>query len=387
MNYSAIYVVLVTGASGYIASHCVKLLLDDGYRVRGTVRSLKNEKKVAPIRKLQQDERLELVEADLLNEDSWKSAVSGCQYILHIASPFMIVPNASCVDIAVNGTLNVLRAASKEYSVRKVVLTSSCVAVNEGHPQNKVFDETSWTDVSHPNVDHYVKSKTLAEKAAWNFVDNIKDGNKFALTALNPTFVLGPLMIDEEGASVSLMRRFLNKEMPGVPDLNLPCVDVRDVAKAHVEAMRRSQSDGERILITYQPSFWFRDISRILGKEFRSQGFWIPYYRVPYWLLWLYSFIDREAAACLHRIGFWIPYYRVPYWLLWLYSFIDREAAACLHRIGNTVRFDNSKAKRLLGIEFNDPTKAMIEMCYSLIERGIVKKRPGYKGVPEQYRQ
>ncbi|KAJ1366876.1 hypothetical protein KIN20_027658 [Parelaphostrongylus tenuis] len=347
--------VLVTGASGYIASHCVRLLLNQGYRVRGTVRSLKNEKKVAPIRRLQQDERLELVEADLMNEECWKSAVSGCQYILHIASPFLIAPDASCIDIAVTGTLNVLRAASKEYSVKKVVITSSCVAVNEGHPQNKVFDETSWTDITNPDVDFYSKSKTLAEKAAWDFVDNIKDGNKFALTTLNPTFVVGPLLIDEEGASISLMRRFINGEMPAVPELNLACVDVRDVAKAHVEAMIRPESDGERILITSQPSFFFRNIARILGKEFRRQGFWVPHYQAPYFVLWLYSFFDKEAAASLKRVG-------------------------------RIVRFDNSKAKRLLGIEFSDPARAMIEMGYSLIERGIVKKRSGYKGVPDQYK-
>ncbi|KAE9420223.1 hypothetical protein Angca_009532, partial [Angiostrongylus cantonensis] len=340
--------VLVTGASGYIASHCVRLLLNYDYRVRGTVRSLKNEKKVTPIRRLQQDGRLELVEADLMNGECWKSAVSGCKYILHVASPFMIVPDASCVDIAVTGTLNVLRAASKEYSVKKVVLTSSCTAVNgkfsEGHPQDKVFDETSWTNVTNPDVDYYSRSKTLAEKAAWDFVDKIKDGNKFALTALNPTFVVGPLLIDEEGASISLMRRFLNREMPAIPELNLACVDVRDVAKAHVEAMRRPETDGERILITSQPSFFFSDIARVLGREFRRQGYWVPYYQVPYWVLWLYSFFDKEAAATLKRVG-------------------------------NIARFDNSKAKRLLGLEFSDPAKAMVEMGYSLIERGIVKKR------------
>ncbi|VDO38243.1 hypothetical protein V3C99_003019 [Haemonchus contortus] len=346
--------VLVTGASGYIASHCVRMLLNGGYRVRGTVRSLKNEKKVAPIKNLQRGDRLELVEADLLKEDCWKSAVSGCDYVLHIASPFPIVADASCVDTAVTGTLNVLRAVAKEPSVKKVVLTSSCAAVNEGHPQNRVFDETSWTNVSSPLVDYYAKSKTLAEKAAWNFVNSIKDGNKFKLTCLNPTLVLGPLIIDEEGASVSLMRRFLNHEMPAVPELNLACVDVRDVAKAHLLALQCPESDGERILITSQPSFWFRDIAQILGKEFRRQGFWIPRYQAPYFVLWLYSFFDKEAAACMNRVG-------------------------------HTIRFDNSKAKRLLGMEFNDPAVAMIEMGYSLIERGIVKKRSGYNGVPDKY--
>ncbi|KAK6739581.1 hypothetical protein RB195_008216 [Necator americanus] len=348
--------VLVTGASGYIASHCVKLLLNEGYRVRGTVRSLKNEKKVTPVRQLQQDDRLELVEADLLKPDNWPRVVSGCHYILHIASPFPIVADASCIDIAVNGTLNVLRAASKDSSVKKVVLTSSCAAVNEGHPQDKVFDETSWTDVTSPSVEYYAKSKTLAEKAAWNFVDHIKDGNKFALTCLNPTMVVGPLLINEEGASITLVRRFLNTEMPAVPELNLAFVDVRDVAKAHIEAMCRPETDGERILITSQPSFWFRDIARVLGKEFRHQGFWVPRYQVPYCALWVYSFFDKEASACLNRVG-------------------------------HTIRFDNSKAKRLLGIEFRDPAESLVEMGYSLVERGIVKKRSGYQGVPSKYKQ
>ncbi|KAK5978947.1 Epimerase domain-containing protein [Trichostrongylus colubriformis] len=171
--------VLVTGASGYIASHCVRLLLNDGYRVRGTVRSLKNERKVAPVKKLQQGNRLELVEADLLKEDCWESVVSGCDYVLHIASPFPIVSDATCIDTAVNGTLNVLRAVAKESRVKKVVLTSSCTAVNEGHPKNKTFDETSWSDVTSSSVDYYARSKTLAEKAAWDFVNSIKDGNKY----------------------------------------------------------------------------------------------------------------------------------------------------------------------------------------------------------------
>ncbi|CAJ0600265.1 unnamed protein product [Cylicocyclus nassatus] len=347
--------VLVTGASGYIASHCVKLLLSEGYRVRGTVRNLKNEKKVGPVRQLQKDDRLELVEADLLRPDGWASVVSGCQYILHVASPFPLVADATCIDIAVNGTLNVLRAASKEPSVKKVVLTSSCAAINEGHPQNKAFDETSWTDVTSPTVDFYAKSKTLAEKAAWNFVEGIKEGNKFALTCLNPTMVVGPLLINEEGASVTLIRRFLNTEMPAVPQLNLGFVDIFDVAKAHVEAMRRPETDGERILITSQPSFWFKDVARILGREFRRQGFWVPRYEAPYWFVWLYSFFDKEAAACLNRIG-------------------------------HTIRFDNSKATRLLGIEFRDPAESLIEMGYSLIERGIVKKKSGYRGVPSKYK-
>ncbi|VDO20638.1 unnamed protein product [Heligmosomoides polygyrus] len=115
------------------------------------------------------------------------SVISGCDYVLHIASPFPIAASASCVDVAVTGTLNVLRAASTEPSVKKVVLTSSCAAVNEGHPQDRAFDETSWTDVTSPSVDYYAKSKTLAEKAAWEFVDGIKNGNKYVFAVLKET--------------------------------------------------------------------------------------------------------------------------------------------------------------------------------------------------------
>ncbi|KHJ83534.1 hypothetical protein OESDEN_16766 [Oesophagostomum dentatum] len=142
--------------------------------------------------------------------------------------------------------------------------------------------------------------------------------------------------------------------MPAVPELNLAFVDVGDVAKAHVEAMRRPETDGERILITSQPSFWFKDLAKILGKEFRRQGFWVPRYQVPYWMVWVYSFFDKEVAASLNRIG-------------------------------HIIRFDNSKAKRLLGMEFRDPAESVVEMAYSLIERGIVKKRSGYEGVPSKY--
>ncbi|KAK5979570.1 Dihydroflavonol-4-reductase, partial [Trichostrongylus colubriformis] len=314
-------VVLVTGASGYIASHCVALLLNDGYRVRGTVRSLKNDKKVAPVKKLDQGNRLELVEADLLKEDCWESVVSGCDYVLHIASPFPIVSDATCIDIAVNGTLNVLRAVAKEPRVKKVVLTSSCAAVN-GYTLNSSFSHFQVISLYAPTITF-----------------------RFKLTCLNPTLVVGPLLIDEEGASVSLMRRFLNGEMPAVPELNLALVDVRDVAKAHLLAMQCPETDGERLLVGINHSKYYAKLS-----------------------------------------GFWVPRLQAPYIVLWLYSFFDKEAAACLNRVGHTIRFDNSKAKRLLGMEFNDPAVAMVEMGYSLIERGIVKKRPGYKGVPSKYK-
>ena len=163
--------VLVTGASGYLATHCVQQLLNNGYIVRGTVRNLNNEKKVRPLRSLSHAlERLELVEADLDNSDSWIAAVKNCDYVLHTASPFPIVADEGVVKTAVNGTLRVLKACAKEFSVKKVVLTSSCAAINEGHDdENRIFDERDWTIENSPKVLQYPRSKTAAERSAWDF--------------------------------------------------------------------------------------------------------------------------------------------------------------------------------------------------------------------------
>ncbi|CAD6194279.1 unnamed protein product [Caenorhabditis auriculariae] len=338
---AAKYLVLVTGASGFIGSHCVQQLIEKGYKVRGTVRSLSNKQKVDPIKQLDTKGLLELVEADLLKESSWKSAVDGCDFVLHVASPFPIVADEKCITTAINGTLNVLRAVAGNRNVKKVVLTSSCAAVNEGHSADKVFDETSWTNVDDPRVDCYAKSKTLAEKAAWDFMKEAP--RSFSLTTINPTLVFGPAYITEQGSSISLMRRFMSAEMPACPPLNLATVDVRDVTLAHINAMRIPESDGQRILVTNIPSVWFLDIGRTLNQEFKGQGYWIPRIQAPYIIVWLFSFFDKEAAATLPRL--------------------------C-----QKVKFDNTKMKTLLGITPRDTHQAFIDMAHSLIKLGIVRK-------------
>uniref|UniRef100_A0A1I8AHZ0 Cinnamoyl-CoA reductase n=1 Tax=Steinernema glaseri TaxID=37863 RepID=A0A1I8AHZ0_9BILA len=141
--------------------------------------------------------------------------------------------------------------------------------------------------------------------------------------------------------------------MPAVPQLQLALVDVRDVAKAHVASMLSKEADGHRILVTAQPSFWFKDIARVLAKEFYRQGYSLPRFTVPYPLVWLYSFVDSQTKAILQRIGF-------------------------------EVKFDNSKAKKLLGLSFTDPAHSLVEMAYSMVERGIVPKKAGYRGPPSE---
>uniref|UniRef100_A0AC34F035 NAD-dependent epimerase/dehydratase domain-containing protein n=1 Tax=Panagrolaimus sp. ES5 TaxID=591445 RepID=A0AC34F035_9BILA len=342
--------VLVTGSSGYLGTHCVQQLLNQGYIVRGTVRNLKNEKKVQPLRSLSHaSDRLELVEADLDDSDSWFATVKDCDYVFHTASPFPIVADDTVVETAVNGTLHVLKACAKEFSVKKVVLTSSCASINEGHDdENRIFNEKDWTIQDSPKVLQYPKSKTAAERCAWDFINNFGAlDNKFALTCINPTLIVGPLLMDTQGTSITIIRRFLNNEMPAVPALNLALVDVRDVAKAHILAMTNRKSDGERILVTAQPSFWFRDISKCLAKEFRHQGYWLPWLQAPYFVLYIYSIFDDQAKAILDRVN-------------------------------RQVKFDNSKATKLLGLQFRNPEHSLIDMAYSMIERGILPKKCGF---------
>ena len=189
--------ILVTGASGYIASHIVKKLLEKGFRVRGTVRSLKDEKKVAPLRKLVPNPKheLELVEADLLKEETWINAVKGCTYVLHTASPF---PNSSpkdeneLINPAVNGTLYVLRACVQDgVKIKRVVLTSSIAAIaGANFEQNRTYTEKDWPKVEA--LDPYSKSKTMAEKSAWDFLEQRKKNNLpcFELAVINPGYVM-----------------------------------------------------------------------------------------------------------------------------------------------------------------------------------------------------
>ena len=186
--------VLVTGASGYVACHVVQQLQRAGYRVRGTVRSLKNDKKCQPIRELCPDAKhpVEFVEADLLQPETWPAAVAGCSYVIHTASPFPFMPPKNPDDVikpAVDGTLNVLRAVKGAGCAKRVVLTSSNAAVcGDVAREGKTYDETDWTDVNEW-TSAYAKSKTLAEKAAWEFVDALSGDDRLELAVMNPTSV------------------------------------------------------------------------------------------------------------------------------------------------------------------------------------------------------
>ena len=233
--------VLVTGGSGFIGSHCILQLLAAGHTVRTTLRNLKRESDVRDMLRqggAEPGERVSFFATDLESDAGWPQAVAGCEFVLHIASPFpqgvpkdaneLIVP-------AREGALRVLRAA-RDAGVKRVVLTSSFAAIGYGQmPRSVPFDETNWTDPNASGVQPYAKSKTLAERAAWDFV--AREGGSLELSVVNPGGVFGPVLGPDYSTSILLVQRLMDGAMPGVPRLTFGVVDVRDVADLHIRAM------------------------------------------------------------------------------------------------------------------------------------------------------
>lgn len=344
--------VLVTGASGYIATHVVQQLLKLGYRVRGTVRSLKDEKKCAPIRKLVDDPKypIELVEANLLDENSWLDAVKDCTYVIHTASPFPAVRpknEKELIEPAVNGTLFVFRACVQEGSkVKRVVLTSSVAAVaDEAFTDGKKYSETDWpnSDVLTP----YPKSKALAEKAAWDFLKEKETKNEkcFELSVINPGFVMGPLIHDTYCTSAQPIKMLMMRELPLLPDIYAPVCDVRDVALAHIRAMLRPEAVSKRhIIVNNVNCSSFQEWALILQKEFSSKNYSVPTRVAPHFFIKLYSYFDDIAKSAVPILGV-------------------------------KSLFENAAMKNNLSIEPTSLDKTIVDMAYSLIERNIVAKK------------
>src|SRR4051794_39885811 len=250
--------VLVTGGSGFIGAHCIKRLHEDGFRVRTTVRSLARE---GEVRDMVGDGPLEVVTADLTADDGWAEAVAGCAFVLHVASPFPLGQPKNEDELIVparDGALRVLRAA-RDAGVQRVVLTSSFAAIRYGHGHpDTVYDETSWTDVDGEGVSAYAKSKTIAERAAWDFVGG--EGASLELAVVNPVAVLGPLLGSDLSTSIELVKRLIDGSMPGTPKVAYGLVDVRDVADLHVRAMTEPAAAGERFLAIGEDFRWISEI-------------------------------------------------------------------------------------------------------------------------------
>ncbi|NII53928.1 aldehyde reductase [Luteibacter sp. SG786] len=258
--------VLVTGGSGFVASHVIAKLLKEGHRVRTTLRSARREDEVrSMVRDGGADDRhLSFAQADLTEDHGWSDAVAGCDYVLHVASPFPQAAPENEDELIVparDGTLRVLRAA-RDAGVKRVVLTSSFAAVGYGHASyDKVFEETDWTDPAGPDMQPYIKSKVVAERAAWDLIDS--EGGSLELSVVNPVGIFGPVLGPDISASVAFVKQLL-EGAPPLPGLYFGMVDVRDLADLHVLAMTADVAKGQRFLAVSGDVVGLGDIARIL---------------------------------------------------------------------------------------------------------------------------
>jgi nucleoside-diphosphate-sugar epimerase len=340
--------VLVTGGSGFIGAHCILRLLADGHMVRTTVRSRARE---AEVREMlcragaEPGERLEFAEADLTSDAGWADAVAGCAYVLHVASPFPVNQPRDADELvrpAREGTLRVLKVA-RDAGVRRVVQTSSFAAVGYGHPERATpFDETDWTNLDGPGVTAYVKSKTLAERAAWDFV--AREGGGLELATVNPVGVLGPVLGKDLSASVVLLKSLMEGSIPAAPRTWFGLVDVRDVADLHVLAMTSPAARGERFLATGGDFLSVIDMARILRADAGKAGQCAPTRVMPDWLVRTLALFMPAARATVPELG----------------------------KMKNAI---SAKAKRLLGWAPRTPREAILASAESLVSLGIVKPR------------
>lgn len=299
--------ILVTGGSGFIGSHSIVQLLAAGHRVRATVRSLNREGDVRAMLKeggAEPGDRLSFIAADLEKDAGWPEAVAGCEYVLHVASPFpqnMPKHEDELIVPAREGALRVLRA-SRDAQVKRVVLTSSFAAIGYGHPpQSAPFDETSWTDPMGDGVTPYVKSKTLAERAAWDFI--AREGGGLELSVVNPVGVFGPVLGPDYSTSILIVQRLMDGAMPGCPQLSFGVVDVRDVADLHIRAMTHPAARGERFLAVAGDFLSMVDIAKVLKARMGARARRVPTRQLPNWLVRIAAMRDPAVKQILPELG------------------------------------------------------------------------------------
>lgn len=338
--------VLVTGGSGFIAGHCILQLLEQGYQVRTTVRSFGKEATVRTVLKeggMVHEDRLTFVAADLTDDQGWSEATAGADFVLHVASPVQpghVKNEADLVIPARDGTLRVLRAAQVS-GVKRVVLTSAFHAVSWGHARrSQPFTEKDWTVVEGPGVDAYGKSKTLSERAAWDFIAT--HGGSMELTTMLPVAVMGPVLGKDISGSNHLIQFMLSGKMRALPDLYVPVVDVRDVARAHIQAMTNPSAAGERFLLSNGPALSMKEIATVIKARLGGAAANVPTRSVP-------SFVLRVVGR------------------------FARDVRGIVPDLGYAKNTSNEKARSVLNWVPRHPSEAIIAAAESMVKKGLVR--------------
>jgi nucleoside-diphosphate-sugar epimerase len=338
--------VLVTGGSGFIGGHAIVQLLATGHQVRTTVRNLQREAEVRAMLRVgvaEPGDRLSFVAADLAEDAGWTEAAGGCDYVLHVASP--LPPNVpkhedELIVPAREGTLRVLRAA-RDAGVKRVVLTSSFAAIGYGYTSATTqFDETSWTELHGEYLPPYQKSKTLAERAAWDFIT--KEGGTLELSVVNPVGVFGPVLGPDYSASILIVQRMMDGAMPGAPKLYFGVVDVRDVVDLHIRAMTHPAAKSERFLAVAGDFVSMLDIAKILKAHMGATAKRVPTREIPNWLLRIAALRDPAIKLILPELG----------------------------KVKNAT---NEKAKRLLAWNPRSNEESIVATAESLVRLGLLK--------------
>ena len=337
--------VLLTGATGYIAKHIALHLLEAGYTVRGTVRSLSRGAEVMEAVRphlsdpSNLDQRLTFVALDLTKDDGWDAAMTGVDVLMHTASPFPLNPPKDENDLirpAVDGALRAVRAAQKA-GITRVVMTSSTVAISgsELPSGDTSFDETNWTDPDDPKISAYTKSKTLAEKAVWDFVT--EEAPDMQVTMINPGFVLGAPLDANFGSSIQVIARILKAKDPMLPNVGFTTVDIRDVAEMHVTVIDKPETVGQRIM-TVENFMTFAEIAQAIKT----------------------AYPDRKIVT---RVA--------PDFVVKFLALFDSSIKTIVSSLGRVDRFDNSRAKATLGRAMYQSHKAVVSSAKYLIDNKL----------------
>lgn len=337
--------VFVTGATGFIAKHIVARLLNAGHSVTGSVRALGRADEVRDaVRPALDDEtalgNLSFAALDLTRDEGWEAALAGHDALIHTASPFPLEQpkdEEKLIRPAVDGALRALRAA-RAAGIDNVVLTSSCVAImhRDGPQEGEAYTEADWTDLDHPTSSAYVKSKTKAEQAAWDFVES--EGRGMKLAAVNPGLVLGPPLDGQYGTSVEVVERILRARDPMQPRIGFPVVDVRDVAEMHLRAMERDGAKGKRF-IAAERFMWFSDLAELLAQAYPDRG------------------IKTRTA---------------PNFLIRGMALFDRSVRGILPSLGRRTDVSNAQARKVLGIDFIPAEEAALAAADFIVSHGKV---------------